>query len=155
MGPEAGSAAGSRAPGASRSRLRGSAALVSAAVAGVLLALVASLVMANSYAYDGARWRAGESLVAMGYRPETVDAGAEWAHAHQTGFASVTRPGQAIMWYQRQWPDLVICAFAADSDPGFPGEFLIEAVPSAYQLNLIAGPAEPLYLYGVKRTGCP
>lgn len=148
-------ASGAAAGAASGPAVAGRTPAIVGAGSVVIVGLVAGIVMLNSYAYDGARWRAGEALVALGYRPETVDAGAEWVHAHQTGLAAVTRPVEARMWYQRQWPDLRICAFVADSDPGFPGEFLIGIEPAAYQLNLIVGPAEPMYLYGVTSPGCP
>ncbi|MGI8868190.1 MAG: hypothetical protein ACR2F6_04890 [Mycobacteriales bacterium] len=38
-------------------------------------------------AYDGARWRAGNATVALGARPNDVDAGPEWVGYHQAGDA--------------------------------------------------------------------
>ena len=48
----------------------------------IWLALASLMITANSFAYDDARWRAGEAAVAMGYAPDTIDAGYEWVGFH-------------------------------------------------------------------------
>jgi hypothetical protein len=120
-----------------------------------LLAAMAAAFMLNSNAYDGARWMAGESLVARGFDAASTDAGPEWVNSHQTGVAAVTRPVDAVMWYQRYWPDLRLCAFVADSPPPVEGKSLIRIDPVAYELFLFLGPAEPFYYYRVPSAGCP
>ena len=49
------------------------------------LAVSAFVIAANSFAYDAARFRAGEAAVAMGYDARTVDAGLEWVGTHSSG----------------------------------------------------------------------
>ncbi len=44
-----------------------------------------SIIATNSFAYDAARYRAGEEAVAMGYDAKTVDAGYEWVGFHMSG----------------------------------------------------------------------
>ena len=67
--------------------LRVSRSLVFACGATAWLAVSAFLIAANSFAYDAARWRAGEAAVAIGYNPVTVDAGLGMgAGDHSAGF---------------------------------------------------------------------
>ena len=49
------------------------------------LLVVAFAISANSFAYDFARYRAGQAAVAMGYEANTVDAGLEWVGSHSDG----------------------------------------------------------------------
>ena len=67
----------------SASRLGRSRALSHAAFA--WLAVSAFVIAANSFAYDAARYRAGEAAVAMGYDARTVDAGYDWVGYHASG----------------------------------------------------------------------
>jgi hypothetical protein len=116
---------------------------------------MASVFLLNTNAYDGAQWRAAQSLVDLGYPAESTDAGPEWVSSHQIGFATVTQPGGGFEWWQRHWPSFRLCAYVAASPTVIPGASLIRVDPNAYQLYLFLGPGKPFYFYGVSKPGCP
>ena len=75
------------------------------------LATSALIIAANSFAYDAARWRAGEAAVAMGYDARTVDAGYEWVGVSRR--ATVGKPGSDIYglaWYDDELALVPPCA---------------------------------------------
>ena len=121
----------------------------------VWLGASALVIAATSLAYDAARWRAGEAAVAMGYAPQTVDAGYEWVGAHAIGQEAAGANDYGLTWYDDLWPSFRPCAVLSNSPLDKAGLVLIREDPSAYRLYLLAGPGQPLYLYGSTAAGCP
>ena len=109
---------------------------------------------ANSFAYDAARWRAGEAAVAMGYAPQTVDAGYEWVGAHQARVDSAAAHSFGLTWYDDLLPSVRPCAVLSNSPLDKPRLALIRVDPSAYRQYILVGPEEPLFLYGFTDAGC-
>ncbi len=130
-----------------------------AAIAGLLLAGLAAtstILLLNADAFEAARWQVGDTAVARGYAPATVDAGLEWVAFNATGVATpyaIAPPGWSR--YGAWWPPFRLCAMASTSPLTQPGFELIGTFPSAYRLLLFVGPDEPLYLYRVDSPGCP
>lgn len=128
-----------------------------AAPLGLLLAAILGTVgvvfLLNSDAFDGARWRAGEELVAAGVQAEKVDAGIEWLGFHAPGLAQWTAPIPEI-WYQALWPEFEMCGLAASVPWDRPGFELVSIETQAYRLLLFSGPEQPLYLYRVIGPPC-
>jgi 4-amino-4-deoxy-L-arabinose transferase-like glycosyltransferase len=118
------------------------------------LAASAFVIAANSFAYDAARYRAGEAAVAMGYEAGTVDAGYEWVGYHATG-AETGANTYSVNWYEAAWPSFRPCAVVSNSPLDIGALRLIRVDRSAYMQYLFFGPAEPLYLYGALLDGCP
>jgi hypothetical protein len=48
----------------------------------------------SSATFDGARWRAGERAVALGYPADRVDAGFEWRNVHRPEGSTPTAPAE-------------------------------------------------------------
>jgi len=119
------------------------------------LGVSAFVIAANSFAYDAARYRAGEAAVALGYAPGTVDAGYEWVGYHASGPEVAGAHDYGLMWYDDNWPSFRPCAVLSNSPLDNAGYRLIRADRSAYLQYLFFGPAEPLYLYGALAVGCP
>jgi hypothetical protein len=119
------------------------------------LAVSAFAIAANSFAYDAARYRAGEAAVAMGYDARAVDAGYEWVGNHATGVGNSTSPDYGLTWYDDQLSADRPCAVLSNTPSNFDGFMLIRVDRSAYLQYLFFGPAEPLYLYGSLADGCP
>ena len=118
--------------------------------------LVASafIIAANSFAYDAARWRAGDAAVAMGYDARTVDAGYEWVGYHVSGAESGSG-SYGLSWYDDVLLAHSPCAVVSNS-PLNIGTFRPISVDRwAYRQYLFFGPAEPLYLYGSVADDCP
>ncbi len=113
------------------------------------------VLAANSFAYDAARYRAGETAVAMGYAPETVDAGYEWVGMHAVGSEGAHLETRPVTWWEGLWPSFRACAIVSNSPREVPNYQLVHADRSAYRKYLFFGPAEPLYLYGTVTEGCP
>jgi 4-amino-4-deoxy-L-arabinose transferase-like glycosyltransferase len=122
--------------------------------AGVLAVMSLGFLL-NANAFDGARWRAAESLVALGTPASLTDAGPEWVSSHQSGFATVVQPGEGVEWWQRHWPSFRLCAFVTAFPAAVPGASLVKFEPDAYRLFLFMGPQEPFYLYEVASPDCP
>jgi 4-amino-4-deoxy-L-arabinose transferase-like glycosyltransferase len=119
------------------------------------LAASAFVIAANSFAYDAARYRAGETAVAMGYEAGTVDAGYEWVGYHASGGVRSGSGGYGLTWYDDGLSSQRPCAVLSNS-PLDKGAFrLIRVDRSAYLNYLFFGPAEPLYLYGALADRCP
>jgi 4-amino-4-deoxy-L-arabinose transferase-like glycosyltransferase len=118
------------------------------------LAASAFVIAANSFAYDAARYRAGEAAVAMGYDARTVDAGLEWVGFHASGVGTGSGT-YGVTWYYDRLSSFRPCAVVSNS-PLDEGAFrLVRVDRSAYLQYLFFGPAEPLYLYGSLEDGCP
>jgi hypothetical protein len=60
----------------------------------VLFALLGLWWGGNSATFDGARWRAGERAVALGYPADRVDAGFEWRNVHRPPGSTPTAPAE-------------------------------------------------------------
>ncbi len=118
------------------------------------LALSAFVIAANSFAYDAARNREGEVAVAMGYDPQTVDAGYEWVGAYGSGTKDPFHP-TGINWWEGIWTSFRPCAVLSNSPVELDGYRLIRVNPSAYKQYLLFGPDQGLYLYGASMDGCP
>ncbi len=119
------------------------------------LAVTALALAANSYAYDSARWRAGEAATLMGYDPQTIDAGYEWVGFHARGTAGVRGADFILPWYYDAIPARTPCVVLSNSLLGESPLRLIRANRSAYRQYLFFGPEEPLYLYAATSAGCP
>ncbi len=119
------------------------------------LALSAFLIAANSFAYDAARYRAGDVAVRMGYAPDTIDAGAEWVEFHASGTEVPGIHHYGLMAYDDHWPSFHPCAVLSNSPLDIPGFQLIREDRAAYLNYLFIGAPEPLYLYGSTGPGCP
>jgi hypothetical protein len=118
--------------------------------------LVALALTLNADAYDAARWSAGQDAVAAGYAPATVDGGFEWVGSHA---ASMAQPGRHVgsaplyeTWYDQMFPGFRDCAFVSGSPFGGPTIRPLGVV--TYDELAFADP-QRLYVYGVRRSGCP
>ena len=139
--------------GASHTRLGRSHAVAHSALA--WLAVSAFAIAANSFAYDAARYRAGQAAVAMGYEAQTVDAGLEWVGYHSDGIIISGDRTYGLMPYDDLWSTSPPCAVLSNSPLKNPSYRLLRVDRAAYQQYLFLGPAEPLYLYGATSRNCP
>jgi hypothetical protein len=119
------------------------------------LAVSAFLIAANSFAYDAARYRQGDAVVAMGYDARTVDAGYEWVGYHSNGPVQPGSPAPGLIWNIDRWSLLRPCSVVSNSPLDDPNLRLVRVSRSAYLQYLLFGPAEPLFLYGTAGFGCP
>jgi putative flippase GtrA len=119
---------------------------------GALLGVVALVFMANSHAFDSARWRAGELLVSAGVPADQIDAGYEWMGFHSTEQATPADRVPAAIWYRGWWRDFQMCGLASSSDIHPPNGVVVGKVP--YRLNLVAGPIAELWLYTFDDPAC-
>ena len=109
--------------------------------------------MLNSFAFDAARWKAGNRLVQTGLAPELVDAGWEWVGLYQPGWQVGYQLVPTRTYYERLWPGRRQCGIATSVQGDAPsGSTLVGTVP--YSLFLIAGPVEQIYLYRVPEATC-
>ena len=121
----------------------------------VWLVVSAFAIAANSFAYDAARYRAGEAAVAMGYEASTIDAGYEWVGLHASGVSNSGSVTHGLTWYDDAFLSRGPCAVLSNSPLDVGALQLIRVDQSAYLNYLFFGPAEPLYLYGSTADGCP
>jgi 4-amino-4-deoxy-L-arabinose transferase-like glycosyltransferase len=121
------------------------------AVFGVL-SIVALIFMLNSFAFDSARWRAGERLVQLGVRPEDVDAGYEWVGFHQPALPHDSEILPTQTFYEWFWLGRRECGIVSSQKEGPAGAVFVGTV--GYSLFLGAGPDELLYLYRATSPGC-
>lgn len=129
-----------------------------AAIIAVGLSLAGTLALSsafglNSYAFDSARWAAGERFVAAGIPPDAIDAGYEWVGYHQREPAQ-NGPGtnpQTI--YDFWWPGRLRCGIVSSRPDAPSGARLVGTV--SYRLFLVTGPDEVLYLFRADGGGCP
>jgi hypothetical protein len=140
---------------AAERRVKATTAAAALAVAG--LAGLALLFAANSFAFDGARWRAGEALVREGVPADSIDAGYEWLGSYAPGLPRFgDRPTVGgLTWYGGLWPEFRRCALVSSTLLDLPDMQLDGTIDDAYRLVLIAGEAEPLYLYRSTEKPCP
>jgi len=117
-----------------------------------LQGIVAVILMLNAFAFDAARWHAGETLVSVGLDARTVDAGYEWVGSNATTPANMANPGHGVPPYRGWWPQLQVCGLVTAS-PVPPGGDRLVAIQS-YRLYLFAGPDAPLYLYRSTGPAC-
>jgi hypothetical protein len=126
------------------------AGAVAATFAGVTL--VAVILMLNSFAFDSARWRAGEQLAQLGVAPDELDAGYEWVGSHAPSLANSVRPGFGLTFYEGYFSGYLACGVVSSDTWTEPGYDLVGT--ESYSLNLIAGPTELLYLYRATSPAC-
>ena len=119
------------------------------------LAASAVAITLNSFAYDAARWHAGESAVAMGYTAETVDAGYNWVGYHTGGQTQATPQNFGLMWYVDGMMDAAPCAVVSNAPLDHAGYRLVRVDRTAYRQYLLVGPDQPLYLNGATDARCP
>jgi hypothetical protein len=116
------------------------------------LAIVASVLMLNSHAFDAGRWQAGEKLVGLGVSAATIDAGYEWVGFHAETPANAAQPVPARTWYEGWWAGFTPCGLVSSLPLTDAGAELVGT--SEYALNLVAGPPQTLYLYRLAGPGC-
>lgn len=119
------------------------------------LAVSAIIIAANSFAYDVARWREGEALVAAGYDARTIDAGYEWVGYHSAAQGAPDPPAQKTNWYYHVLSAEPPCAVVSNSALDVAGLSQVSVNTSAYRQYLFLGPDQPFYLYSVANPGCP
>ena len=119
------------------------------------LSASALLITTNSFAYDAARWRAGEGAVALGYAAETVDAGYDWVGFHAGTHINAAAPAYGLTWYDDAFMVSPPCAVVSNSALDVPGYTLLRVDSTAYRQYLLVGPDQPLYLYGGPKGPCP
>lgn len=130
-----------------------SLAVAHAALAWLVLSAV--LLAANSFAYDGARWRGGLEAIARGYEARTVDAGYEWIGEHASAGVVAGAPASNMRWTGHRWALVEPCAILSNSRLDDDSLRLIGVDAAAYRSYLFFGPPEALYVYGAVRPGCP
>jgi hypothetical protein len=126
------------------------AAPIAATFVGVTF--VSVTFMLNSFAFDSARWRAGETLTQLGVRPDEVDAGYEWVGSHALAVPDSVQSGSGLTIYEAYFPGYRACGLVSSDMVGPPGYELVAS--QSYSLNLIAGPTEHLYLYRGTSPDC-
>jgi len=124
-----------------------------ASLCALVLAVVSMSFLLNSASFDAARWTAGQRLMETGLRADQIDAGYEWVGYHATTQGDPTLRTSTETFYGSWWPAFQRCGLVT-SDPTPPADGrLIGTLP--YQLNLVTGPTEVLYLFRVSGPGCP
>lgn len=119
------------------------------------LGVSAVMIATNSFAFDVARWQAGEAAVGLGYQAQAVDAGYEWVGTHAPGQPKQTLRDHKLTWYDDVLLAEPPCAVVSSSRLTTPGFVLLSANVASYRQYLLMGPVEPLYLYGAAGPGCP
>jgi hypothetical protein len=125
---------------------------VTAVAVGALLSVASLFYMLNSVAFDSARWRAGEWLVRAGLRPDQVDAGYEWVGYHATSQGDPIRRTSTETFYRSWWPSLKQCGLVTSEGPSPENAELLQTI--TYELKLVVGPTEILYLYRSRSSDC-
>jgi hypothetical protein len=88
-----------------------------------LLAVISALVTLNAWAFDHARWRTADRLVAEGMSADHIDAGIEWLgwNADEPLRPGVERPPVVGWWDGRAFPGTRSCVVVAASRLQEPG----------------------------------
>jgi hypothetical protein len=120
----------------------------------IWLMVSAFVIAGNSFAYDTARYREGQTAVALGYDAATVDAGYEWVGMYGSGLEQTIEP-TGVNWWQAIWSSFRPCAILSNSQFELDGYRLVRVNQSAYRQFLFFGPDQALYLYGADLGGCP
>jgi hypothetical protein len=136
-----------------QARLGRSLALAHGALA--WLAFSAFVIAANSFAYDGARWREGSAAASLGYTAQRVDAGYEWVGYHAGGLPKAGAPADNMTWTNGRWALMDPCVVISNTEIGDSTYTLIYLDPDAYLSYLFLGEPESLYLYATSSPGCP
>ena len=124
----------------------------SATAIGAVLASISLVFLLNSNAFDAGRWRAGEQLVKLGIRADEIDAGYEWMGYHATSPGDPTRRTSTVTFYRSWWPSFRECGLVSSEVTNRPDVQLVGT--TEYELNLISGPTETLYLYQISSLDC-
>jgi hypothetical protein len=129
---------------------------IAAGATGIVVAAVSTMLVLNGFAYDAAGWQMGQTAVALGFRPQQVDAGMAWVGWHATGTADLNRrPSNVENWYDAVWPSSAPCAMVSSGRLTIPGFNQLAVTPVTYREYLITGPEDTFYLYTVPSPGCP
>ena len=78
--------------------------------------------MLNSFAFDSARWRAGEHLAQLGVAPDELDAGYEWVGSHAPSLAIRSGRGSGLTFYEGFFSGYLACGVVSSdpwTDPGY------------------------------------
>jgi hypothetical protein len=118
-----------------------------------LEAMLAFLLMANAFAFDAARWKAGEDLTAAGLPADSIDAGYEWVGAFATTPANMANALPTEPPYRGWWPQFRPCGLVSES-PEAPANAVLFGV-ERYRLYLLGGPLVDLYMYRIEGPDCP
>jgi hypothetical protein len=116
------------------------------------LAAISIVFMLNSFAFDAARWQAGERLALLGVRPDEVDAGYEWVGYYQPSLPASNDILPQRTFYEMLWPGRRTCGVVTSRQEEPPDATLVGTV--TYSLLLIAGPEEHLFLYRATGPDC-
>jgi hypothetical protein len=124
------------------------------AISVLVIAAVSLILTANADAFDAARWRAGNALVAEGIPAPSIDAGFEWVGMHQVGAVGRGSGGSGIdeTWYDALFPALRVCGTVSSQPITASG--YVPAGTVSYATWAALGHAT-LYLYRVEQSGCP
>ena len=138
-----------------RSRTAGPTPAQRYRVAGLAAAALVCLALtADSDAFDGALWHAGNTAVAGGYPAASVDAGFAWTGAHAVGDVeanpSSVPPGRS--WWSAMSGRLTTCVEVASSPLGAPGLRLLGAV--RWRPSPVTSPKR-LLVYSTGDPACP
>jgi 4-amino-4-deoxy-L-arabinose transferase-like glycosyltransferase len=135
-------------------RARSNLVLACAAMAmATTIGAISVVYLLNSHAFGAARWRGGEQLVQAGVPTDQTDAGFEWVGYHATTPGDPRSRSVSGPFYRSWWPQLERCGLVT-SDPNEPASAEMVGTVT-YQLYLVTGPAETLYLYRFPRGSCP
>jgi hypothetical protein len=121
-----------------------------AAVAFVPIVVLGLISATDSQDVTDLRWAGAERLVALGYKPETVDAGFDWVGYHYPG---VARPNIVVSTpdtyppasYDAYFPDFVRCAIVSGDSHAPPG---YEEVGEVRHRRMFGLRSTTAYLYG-------
>jgi hypothetical protein len=129
------------------------------AVAFVPVIVLGALSATDSQDIVDLRWSGAERLVALGYKPETIDAGFDWVGYHYPGQARpdtvVTTPATyPPASYDAYFPTFVRCAIVSGLSQPPPGYVPLDRIRHRRMFGLRSTTA---YLYGSTSagTGCP
>lgn len=115
--------------------------VAAAGVALVVIAVITTLITANTWASTGAVWRAAEAEVQAGTDPRHIDAGFAWVGWH-SGAALAPDPvreEQTIGWWAHVFPDSQQCVVVSiGTGTGEPAT----ATTSTYPRYIVAGTDE-------------
>jgi Dolichyl-phosphate-mannose-protein mannosyltransferase len=88
-----------------------------AAIAVVAYVAVGTAYVDRAAQYDGAVWRLGNSAVAAGYDPTTIDAGYAWIGYHQPGVDAWPGAPNPAFWRHPTRPRCVVVSFRPTGHP--------------------------------------
>ena len=117
-----------------------------------ILASLSLVYLMNSLSFGAARWDAGEHLVSVGLRADQIDAGYEWMGYHATSQGDPTLSRSSRPFYRSWWPTFTQCGLMTSVAHAPPDSELVETIH--YNLNLVFGPTETLYLYRMLTKEC-